>query len=371
MVEPAESAAKTDIPEKGDPVSSSRWRWFNMLLGGAVSLIALWLLLRRDFGDIQDELRHAQYWAVVPCLILLALGLWVRSIRWRVLLPGRLTAAHSFHILNVSYFINGVLPLRVGELARAALVTRLDPPVPVLTSLSTILVERLLDTLMVFALIGIALALLPTGFEVGLLGLLLGVGAVVGMIVLGVMAAKPHWAHVLLDGIGRFARMIQRPALHDRLHQWLDQLLDGIAPLASGRASALAVFWTVVGWSFSVIAGYLLMFAIFDEPLWSAALAMIALASFAVAVPAVPGNLGPFEAAVVFGLASANQVADMTAAPAVAFALLLHVVNLGLYIGLGLIGLWFENVNLAELMQTARRIGAQPPAEADQEEAGA
>ena len=115
-------------------------RWPSIILGVIVSVVALAVLLRRDLGDVQDELAHARYWAVIPCLIVSVIGLALRALRWRVLLDGRITAGHSFHILNVSYFINAVLPLRVGELARAVLAARLNAPVPVLTSLSTILV---------------------------------------------------------------------------------------------------------------------------------------------------------------------------------------------------------------------------------------
>jgi uncharacterized membrane protein YbhN (UPF0104 family) len=108
-----------------------------------------------------------------------------------------------------------------------------------------------------------------------------------------------------------------------------------------------------------VVAGYILLYAMFDEPTWVASMAMIALASFVVAVPAVPGNLGPFEAAVVFGLAGAELVPDTGDARAVAFALLLHVVNLLTYISAGLIGLWVENVGLGELTRAAQNLRAR------------
>ncbi len=346
-------------------------RWPSLLLGGLVSLIALWLLLRRDLGGVQDELTHARYWAVIPCLLVSVFGLWLRSIRWRVLLPGRLSIGHSFHILNVSYFVNAVLPLRVGELVRAGLAARLDPPVPVLTSLSTILVERLLDTLAVFALIGITLAVLPAGFEVGLLGLILGSGALAGVIVLAVFAARPMWARILferivLGGAARFVPVLQRPTLKLRLAECLDHLLDGIAPLASVRAALLALVWTAAAWAVSVIAGYTLLFALFDDPTWAAAMAFVALASFAIAVPAVPGNLGPFEAAVVFALASADLVGTMTDPRAVAFALLLHVVNLVTYIGAGLLGLWAEDVRLADVTRVAQQLRLNHAAQSPQ-----
>ncbi|HVO69110.1 MAG TPA: lysylphosphatidylglycerol synthase transmembrane domain-containing protein [Aggregatilineaceae bacterium] len=333
-------------------------RWPSMILGLAVSVIALAYLFRRDLSGVQDELLGARYWTVIPCIAVSVIGLWLRSLRWRVLLDRRISRRDSFHILNVSYLINGVLPLRVGELVRAVLAARLDPPVQVLTSLSTILVERLLDTLAVFALVGLSLAILHAGLEIGILGMALGIGSVVGVIVLAVFAARPAWAHALLDRGGRIVPPLRRPWLH----RWLEHLLDGIRPLASARATLLAVWWTAVGWTVSVVTGYILLYAIFDRPTWVASITMIALASFVIAVPAVPGNLGPFEAAVVFGLASAHLVPSATAAPAVAFALLLHVVNLVTYISMGLIGLWVEEVSLGEVTRAAQGLRRKRPA---------
>lgn len=330
-------------------------RWSSILLGLVVSVVALTLLLRRDFTGVRDELAHARYWVVLPCMAISVVGLWLRGVRWRVLLNGRLPLRHSFHILNVSYFINGVLPLRIGELARAALAARTEPPVPVLTSLSTIVVERLLDTLAVFGLIGLTLLVLPVGLEIGLMGAALGVGAVVGVVLLAIFARRPAAAHRLLDGLGGVVPLLRRP----KLHGWLDEVLAGLLPLGSARLALLSAGWTAAAWATSVIAGYVIMYAIFDEPTWAASMAMIALASFAIAVPAVPGNLGPFEAAVVFGLAGAGLVESATDAPAVAFALLLHVVNLATYILMGLVGLWAESVSLGDVTRAAQALGAR------------
>ncbi len=327
-------------------------RWPSLLLGLAVSIIALVYLFRRDLGGVRDELASARYWTVLPVMAISLLGLWLRSIRWRVLLNGRLSPGESFHILNISYFVNGVLPLRVGELARAVLALRADPPVPVLTSISTVVVERLLDTLAVFGLVGITIALLPTGLEIGLVGIALGVGAIIGVIVLAVFAARPPWAHAVLRGVGRVIRFLDTP----RLHAWMDDLLEGILPLASPRLLLLSVWWTVAAWFTSVAAGYVMLYAIFDHPTWTASMAMIALASFVVAVPAVPGNLGPFEAAIAFGLAAAGLVAEASDAPSVALALLLHAVNLGTYILAGLAGLWALDVSLGEVTRAAQNL---------------
>lgn len=340
-------------------------RWPSIVLGLVVSIAALAYLFRRDMSGVGDELQHARYWVAVPCLMLSAGGLWLRSLRWRVLLDYRLAPDHSFHILNISYFINAVLPFRVGELVRAILAARVDPPVRVLTSLSSILVERVLDTLAVFALLGLTLAVLPVGVEIGLVGALLGLGAVIGGIVLVFFANHPGQAHRLLGLTGRVVPLLRRATVHE----WLDHLLDGIAPLASVRSTLLLVWWTAISWAASVVAGYVALYTIFDDPTWGASMAMIALASFVIAVPAVPGNLGPFETAVAFSLAAAGLVNNASDAPSVAFAVLLHLFNLIVYIGLGLVGVWAESVSLGEVTRAAQalraKIGPVPEPEVD------
>jgi hypothetical protein len=91
-------------------------------------------------------------------LFFLLLGLVTRALRWQVLLNGSLVLHRAFSIMNVAYLVNGVLPLRLGEVARVYLTTRLPKPIPVLTTTSTIIVERLLDLLAVVMLMSLALA---------------------------------------------------------------------------------------------------------------------------------------------------------------------------------------------------------------------
>ena len=87
----------------------------------------------------------ARYIYVLPTVVFLLLGLVTRAFRWQVLLSGDLPIGRTFSIMNVAYLVNGVLPLRIGEVARIYLATRATPPVPPMKTASTIIVERLLD----------------------------------------------------------------------------------------------------------------------------------------------------------------------------------------------------------------------------------
>ena len=132
--------------------------WRVGLLGGIASLLAVYFIISEiDFELLDSALASARYVYLLPGIAFLVAGLVARAIRWRLLLNGVLSANRSFHIMNIAYLVNGVLPLRIGELARAYLANRVEPPVPVFQSVSTIVVERLLDLLAVVAMLAVAL----------------------------------------------------------------------------------------------------------------------------------------------------------------------------------------------------------------------
>ena len=140
-----------------------RKSWRVGLVGMLASGLAIYLILSSvDLMLLGDALARARYGYVLPTALLLTVGLLTRAARWRALLDSGLALDRAFHILNISYLVNGVLPLRIGEVARAFLAARVDPPVPLLRSASTILIERLLDLLAVLFLLGFALAAAPT-----------------------------------------------------------------------------------------------------------------------------------------------------------------------------------------------------------------
>ncbi len=327
--------------------------WQIGLLGAAVSAAAVYAIVSQvDLALLGDALARARYGYLLPTLALLLIGQVTRAARWRALLNGGLSLGRSFRILNISYLINGVLPLRLGELARIFLATRSEPPVRAFTSASTIIVERLLDLLAVLGLLGAALALSPalpaayrTSAAVGVLTLAAGFGVLVAL------ANRRAQAHRLLELAGRAA-----PArLRQRLAGWFDSFLDGLLPLARPAMLARVLFWTAISWGFSAAAGYILMFAFFDAASWSATFLYIAAAAFAIAVPAVPGNIGTYEWAVMLAL-SALGYGEPTSPALVSFAVVVHGVNLALYAAFGAVGIVREGITLGQLAREVERM---------------
>ena len=127
-----------------------------IVLGAVVSFAAIYLIFTQlrdnDLSLIGAALRNARYSYVALSALIIAAGLFARGARWRALLNNDLSFWRAFSINNVAYLINGLIPFRVGELAKIYLATRAEPPVPVIRSTSTIIIERLIDLISIFVI---------------------------------------------------------------------------------------------------------------------------------------------------------------------------------------------------------------------------
>lgn len=327
-------------------------KWLTFGLGAVVSVGIFVALVGSELGAVKDELVRARYIYLIPCALLLIAGLLTRAMRWQILLDGRVSVWHSFHIMNVGYFVSSILPFRIGDLARAWLTTRLRPPVSSFSSLSTIVIERLVDLLFVVLVLGGCLIVLDVPTEVTSVGVLMGTAALVALITLSLFAARPEWAKLILKRIEGWLPILEPLNLDHRL----DHILKGIAPIGRPKTALTVICWTAFSWFFSILAGYALLFILFDKPTIEAAALFVVLGSFSVALPAVPGNLGPFEGAVVGGLWIAGLIEQASApenAPAIAFAAILHALLIALYIFFGLIGLYVEHTSVRQVRRGA------------------
>ncbi len=328
-------------------------RWRIGLLGLAVSLLAAYFIVSEiDFNLLGDAIQQARWIYVLPCVFLLLAGLVARALRWRLLLSDGLPLGRTFHIMNVAYLVNGVLPLRIGEVARIFLANRAEPPVPMLKTASTIIVERLLDLLSVVMLVALALALGDVPEVLRNAGILMGVVGFSGFLVLVFLSRQRELAHRILGAI------VARVPLLQRLHvvELLDHFLDGLLPLAKFHTLVGALWWSAIGWGFSVAAGYVLMYTFYAEASLAATCLYIAAAAFAIAVPATVGSLGVYEASILLALEALGYGEPY--ATAVAFAVTVHLVNVAVHSVTGVIGFITEGITLGQLSDGVRQVNA-------------
>lgn len=244
----------------------------------------------------------------------------IRAVRWRVLLgpltPDRpVPAGSTLASLLVGYLGNNVLPARLGEVVRAHDLggrTTLSRA----AILGTIVVERVVDTMVVVAIASVAILVLSVRGIVAsavLVGLALTTLLVVA-IAAGIAARR-------LPGAARFAAFLGR---WPRVRRALARLREGLAVASDLRAVGVAVLLTLACWSSTVLAFAAAAQSVGVEPTMGQAALLAAGINLATAIPAGPGYVGTFELAAV---AIATAV-GIDGEAALAFALLVHAATL-------------------------------------------
>lgn len=337
------------------------------LLGLGVTLIAAYFIASQINGALfLHALQTARYIYVLPCILFLAIGLFTRARRWQALLNYKLPLTRTFHIMNIGYLVNGVLPLRIGDVARLYLYARTEATSEkskrdktkrdednstskgMLTAAGSVVIERLLDLLAVVVMTMLALAFAPVPPELQAAASVGFVTAIAGFGALLIFAVNRHLLHRILAFFQRLIPFLQR----FNLATLLDHLLDGLMPLTQPRLLAAALLWTTLSWIFSVLAGYFLMFAFFEIGSIAATALYVAAAAFAIALPAVPGNVGPYEAAILLAL---KAMGYQETESALAFAVMVHAVNVFVHASTGVLGFIQEGLSLQQLQTGVRQ----------------
>lgn len=325
--------------------------WRIGLFGIAVSAITIGFFYTQvDHVELLSALATANYIYVLPCIVLLLLGLVTRAMRWHVLLDSGLSLLRAFSIMNIAYLVNGILPLRIGEVARVYLASKAKPPVPIMKSASTIVTERLLDLLAVIVMALFSLFAAPLPDEIRTVALLMGPLALVGFFVLVVLARYRLFTEQVVQNLSENFSVLQR--LH--LSEWSSHFLDGLVPLTKWNTLFYAVGLTGLSWGISACAGYVLMLAFYDTASWTTTFLYIAAAAFAIAVPAIPGNVGTYEGAILLALNATGYAAYTNAqidGVALSFAVMVHAVNLFVHASTGIAGFLQEGISLQQLSQ--------------------
>ncbi|MEZ4667124.1 MAG: lysylphosphatidylglycerol synthase transmembrane domain-containing protein [Anaerolineae bacterium] len=322
-----------------------------ILASVAVSGLFLWLAARDvPLDEVITNIQQADFGWILLSMIFISLGLWLRGVRWYGLLDFKAPLIQVCHILNLGFLLN-LLPLRLGEVARSILVTRAG--VPVVTAATSIVLERMLDTLLVVLLLVFAIGRIPDiPPEIVKTTTVFGVAVVIAFIVMIVFARFPEIGHKVLDFVERLLPFLKRLGL-DKL---FDQMLDGLKPLTHLRSAVYVIVWTLISWSVSFLTLYSLVRALNvsdtnQVPLDEGTRLLLTilgltLASFSIAIPISVGGVGPFEAAIRL----AGSAVGALPAHAISLGILFHAINIFGYALWGIIGLLVMGVSLSDVL---------------------
>lgn len=285
-----------------------------IVIGLVLSILAAWIAVRGVDLDETIALVAAGQWEWLP-LVIAAIGAQtvVRAERWRQLLPSAGGAAapslrRVLPVTLVGYLANVVLPARLGEAVRVAVISRREA-LPFTDSFGSIVLERVLDTL-TLATIGLAAVLL------------VGVSGDVRLIAIGGLAL----------GIAATAAIVLAPRIAARVPQSVAtrvrSVLVAVARGADVRGRrgrvATAIALSAIAWGLDATIFSMMARALGIDLTLDRAMVIATVAALSTAIPAAPGYVGTFELATAF----AAQAVGVGPAAALGLAVTVHAVSL-------------------------------------------
>jgi uncharacterized protein (TIRG00374 family) len=343
----------------GLAIPRSPW-WRSLIVIAPLALAGLLLWWRGPNWHLVYHAFDFVTWRwIVAAFALNLVSVLFRALAWRATIDQALDPPHPrfryiLSAFGVGMLGNAVLPGRIGELARVAV---LRPHVPMeregtsATLVGTVVAHRLFDVVPALLLVCYVLA----------------------------TAKIPHWAVTSLVivstvGIGLFAFAL---ASAKRNHQTvLDELgparrlwtmvRQGLVVMKEPVAAAAAILFQCLGWLMQLLAVWVAMRAFdIDAPLPAAGLVLL-LMNVATIFPLWPGNVGLLQAAVAFPLVQYG----VAYATGFAYGIALQAIELGVGVGCGLVSLAAEGLSFATLRRMPDASGSlvDEAAEDDEDE---
>ena len=300
---------------------------------------------------IGDAFSAVRWEWVVAAIALNLLSVVVRALAWSTVIrsamePPRPGAVLVFSAFSVGLFANAVLPGRIGELARVAVLTRKLPgrKGAWATLVGTVFAHRVFDIVPVLLLIlyVVLTASIPTSARASMLGVI-AVG--IALFALAFVSARRPTL-ISVDGLGPVRRLLAMGRA-------------GLGVMRSPVGTGGAIFFQICGWTCQLFAVYTAMRA-FDihSPLPAAGVVLL-LMNVVTIFPFWPGNVGLVQVAI----ASALVGYGVSYSVGVAYGFGLQAIEASVGIGVGLLFLAREGVSFAMLRVMPGAHQAELPAE--------
>lgn len=323
------------------------WRFW---LGLAVSLFFLWWAVKQanDFQRVLGSLRGANYYYLIPALVVYFVGVWLRAERWRYLLRRLKPVATSrlFPVVVVGYMANDVLPARMGELVRVHVLAEREG-ISRTSSFATVLIERAFDgvaVLIFMAIISIFVPFAPNLQQIFRWAGALFASAIVLFFLLGLVSGPFLAVTRLLSRVLPARRRVGAVEM-------VASFVDGMKVMLHGRSLVAVLGLSIAAWLCESAMYFVLGLGFgLNLPVYVCVL-NTAVVNLGTMVPSSPGYVGTFEALSMFTLGLFGAEPNS----ALAYTGVLHVALLVPVTLLGFFYMWRHHLTLRSL-----RAAAQP-----------
>jgi glycosyltransferase 2 family protein len=323
-------------PRKG------RWRrYLGVILCIGVSGLFLYLAMRgADLLEVRKALSALDLRWLVPMIVVGLVDFWLRAVRWTWMFPAdsRPTVRQAFSSFMLGTMTNNIVPGRLGDIARAGLIARVLPALGTSGAFATVVLEKVVDGLVLLALLGLVFLIAPLPLwlaKSGALGSLLFLGS---LLLLFLVNAHGKANRITSDSRAEQSRF-------DKIFSVLKRLLQrfalGLSALNSKRQAVVVLILALAIWLLEFYFIFL-VFQIFSLNLpFVAAIVTGVILCVGMMLPAAPGFIGTYQFFTVTGL----QLYHVPESQALAVAIFLNLFVFANSTMLGLLTLSIEGVN--------------------------
>jgi len=329
------------------------------LVGVALLALALWGV---DGAELKRSLARANVGWLAAAAALYLLAYLVRSLRWRAILHpiAPLRVAEGFQMFMAGLFLNYVIPIRAGELAKSFFLKRLRG-VPISTSLPTVFVDKLFELVPVLFIVAMVpiLSIDMSRTLATLIYVVLGV-FLLAISLLIFAFRRPEGASRLLCGL--FSWLPDR--IYGRLSKSIRLFVEG---MGVARREARTIWFFLALTAAAVLMDgvyFFLMFKAFAvEVAFTRVLFGYTLLTLSYILPTPPAQIGYNEFVIGLIFAGGVAVAGVARHDVMAVVIVAHAMT-GLLITA--VGLWSFGAMGIRVGESFRRVSgedAKPDAE--------
>ncbi len=343
----------------------------SLILGLAISAIALYLAFRKvPFDDLITYMASINYLWIIPSVAVILISFVLRAFRWQIILGSarKISFWRAFHPLMIGFMINCILPGRVGEVARPAILQKKDN-VPFATGLATVAAERVFDVSILIILFAAMLATVQIDPDIDIAfgkhhlnrETLVTVGG--GMIKLSmllisgiIMVTIKRTRKFIINAImgvpslfffagSSFKKKMQKKVC-TRLVRIVENFASGFALVKYPKKICICIVLSVFIWMLSAFSYYIMTLGCPGMGLTFLELSSVMIiVCFFIALPSAPGFWGLWEAGGVFAL----SLFGVSSKDAAGFTLANHAVQMFPVILAGLVSAVLTGVNIWQI----------------------
>ncbi len=342
--------------------------FLSLLVGIVVSGTALYFAFKNvPLSELLAFIGQVNYLWIGPAVILAVISFFLRSVRWRIILGTHRNIGFwsVHHPLMIGFMLNCIMPGRVGELVRPALLFQREH-VPFATGLATVAAERVFDIAMLLFIFILTLGTIriDPNIDISFSGyhltrstlVTIGQGmAELSMVLLfGIILVSIDSSRQIINRmIMRLPKLLflvssdfqqfVRDKICARLVTVTENIASGFSLVKNPGQLILCTGLTVIIWLMVGISYFMVALGSPGIPLTMVEILIyMVIICFFIALPSVPGYWGLWEAGGMFGLALFG-IAPKNAA---GFTLINHAIQLLPIIIIGLASAWITGVNI-------------------------